>query len=785
MNTPFVTESAFASPLPILPVRNTVLFPLMSLPLSIGREKSMLLLRSVLNDNSLLGVVAQIDSEKDLPGESDLFRTGTLGKVVKASDMDKDTASILVQGIARFRIKRLSTDEPFHLAEVEYFPEVNSFEGDLELEASYRNLKQIVLRVIRLSPNIPDEATGLVEKVASPAYLCDMVTHYLDLDVKDKQAILDLTEIHARVLRVTEILTRELEVLELGNKIQTQVRDRLEHNQREAYLREQLRAIQQELGETESGNEDLETLRTQIKEAEMPEEALEACEKELKRLSRMHSSSPEYQVGRNYLEWMLDLPWSKSTADNLDIDAAEKILNEDHYGLDKVKRRILEYLAVRKLKNDLKGPILCFQGPPGVGKTSLGKSIARALGRNFYRLSLGGVHDEAEIRGHRRTYIGAMPGRIVKGLKKAGSNNPVFMLDEIEKLGHDFRGDPSSALLEVLDPEQNIAFSDHYIEVPVDLRGVMFITTANMLDTIPPALLDRMEVINIPGYSEEEKLHIATRYLIPQTIEEHGLNEEQIRFEEEAIRLLINNYTKESGVRTLRRELAAVARAVARDVSVGAAKRRNVTAAEVERILGKRKYWADVAERVAHTGVATGLAWTPTGGDILFIEATQMKGKGNLTLTGQLGDVMKESAQAALSYIRANATDLAIDEDLFANHDLHLHVPAGAIPKDGPSAGVTMLTALTSLLLKKPVRNDVAMTGEITLRGAVLPVGGIKEKLLAAKRAGIRTVILPDKNEKDVEEISESARADMEFLYVDNMRAVLKHALDITPLRPT
>ena len=781
MNTPFLTEQSFDNILPLLPVRNTVLFPLMSLPLSIGREKSMKLLRQVLNGNKLLGVVAQIDGEKDLPGEEDLYQTGTLGKVVNASDLDKDTASILVQGIARFRIKRLQHDEPFHLAEVEYFSEVNSYEGNLELEAAYRNLKQIVLRVIHLSPNIPDEATGLVEKVASPSYLCDMVTHYLDLNVKDKQAILDLTDIRARLLRVTEILTRELEVLELGNKIQSQVRERLEHNQREAYLREQLRAIQQELGENEGGNEDLDGLRTQVKEADMSPEAHEACEKELKRLARMHSSSPEYQVARSYLEWMLDLPWNKSTLDNLDIAQAEKILDEDHYGLDKVKRRILEYLAVRKLKNDLKGPILCFQGPPGVGKTSLGKSIARALGRNFHRMSLGGVHDEAEIRGHRRTYIGAMPGRIIKGLKRAGSNNPVFMLDEIEKLGHDFRGDPSSALLEVLDPEQNIAFSDHYIEVPVDLRSVMFITTANMLDTIPPALLDRMEIINIPGYSEEEKLHIARRYLIPQTVEEHGLNEEQIRFEDAAVSLLINNYTKESGVRTLRRELASLTRAVARDISVGACQQMIVRPEEVERILGKRKYWSDVAERVALTGVATGLAWTPTGGDILFIEATRMKGKGALTLTGQLGDVMKESAQAALSYIRANAGDLAIDEEIFATSDLHLHVPAGAIPKDGPSAGVTMLTALTSLLLKKPVRNDVAMTGEITLRGAVLPVGGIKEKLLAAKRAGIRTLVLPDKNRKDVEEVSEGARAGMEFLYVDNMRAVLKYALDLGP----
>ena len=762
--------------IPILPVRNTVLFPLMTLPLSIGREKSLNLLKDSLENNSLLGVVAQHDGDIDDPKNEDLYRYGTLGKILKNTSQQGGTSSILVHGAMRFRILNMIQETPYHLAEVEYFDDPNS-EMDIEIGALYRNLKRIVLQVIKISPNIPDEATFLVEKVTSPGYLSDMVAHYLELEIPQKQKILETLNMKDRLTLVTEILIRELDILELGNKIHTEVKDKINSHQREAYLREQMKAIQRELGDSDGGNEDVAKLTSSIEEAKMPEAAHNAAMKELERLSRMHNSSPEYHVVRTYLDWMIDLPWSKSTEDNLDISAAEQILNEDHYDLEKVKRRILEFLAVRKLKSDLRGPILCFQGPPGVGKTSLGKSIARALGRKFVRLSLGGVHDEAEIRGHRRTYIGALPGRIIKGLKTAGTNNPVFMLDEIEKLGHDFRGDPSSALLEVLDPEQNHSFSDHYIDVPFDLRNVMFITTANVLDTVPPALLDRMEIISIPGYTEEEKLHIARKYLIPESVSEHGLDETLIEFDDDAILTIITHYTREAGVRNLKREIASVCRAVAKDVAYGKEGKTLVTSEKTSEILGKRKFWSEVAERTSRTGVATGLAWTPAGGDILFVEATLMKGKGNLTLTGHLGDVMKESAQAALSFLRSKSSDYKIDEDIFATHDVHLHVPSGAIPKDGPSAGVTMTAALASVLTKKPTNKDIAMTGEITLRGVVLPVGGIKEKVLAAKRAGIRTVIIPEKNEKDLDDISSNSREQMNFIFVKDIDEVLQHSL--------
>lgn len=765
--------------LPILPVRNTVLFPYMTLPLSIGRDKSMKLLKDVLEGPQIMGVLAQRNGDIDDPVSTDLYEIGTIAKILKNSEVTHGTASILVQGQTRFRIVKMISEEPYHLAEVEYFEESPDFETDIEVEALYKNLKQTVHRVIKLSPTIPDEAGFLVDKIPSPGYLTDMVTHYLEMDIKDKQSVLEVLDIKARLELVTETLTRELDVLELGNKIQSDVKDKIDHHQREVYLREQMKIIQKELGENDGVSEDLKKIKEDIEAAGMPEEALKSSMKELGRLGRMHSSSPEYQVVRTFLDWMIELPWSRSTKDNLDIQEAEKILNEDHYDLEKVKRRILEFLAVAKLKKNLRGPILCLQGPPGVGKTSLGKSIARALGRKFFRMSLGGVHDEAEIRGHRRTYIGAMPGRILKGLKKADSNNPVFMLDEIEKLGRDFRGDPASALLEVLDPEQNHSFSDHYIEVPFDLTNVMFITTANSLDTVPPALLDRMEVINIPGYTEEEKFHIATRYLIPENIEEHGLTDENIEFTDKGLEILITNYTKEAGVRNLKREIASVCRSVAKDVAYGETEKAIITPERVEEILGKQKYYSEVAERTRRTGVSTGLAWTPYGGDILFVEATIMKGKGSLSLTGQLGDVMKESAQAALAYIRSKAKSFNIDEEIFANTDVHLHVPAGAIPKDGPSAGVAMMTALVSILTKQPVNHDVAMTGEITLRGTVLPIGGVKEKVLAAKRAGIKTVILPAKNEKDLDDISESSREAMDFVFVEDVDQALERALNL------
>ena len=758
---------------PVLPVRNTVLYPYMTLPLSIGRDKSLRILQDVLPGDRLIGVVAQVDGNVDLPGEQDLHYYGTLGKIIKSSDHTEGTASILVQGVVRFRVVEYLSDEPYHRVKVEYLPD--EVPDDIEISAMHRNLKQIVNKVIRLSPNIPDEAAYLVDKVPSPSYLADMIGHYLDLDISEKQKILETTEVKERLELITGILTRELDVLELGNKIQHEVKEKLDSHQREVYLREQLKAIQKELGDSD-GNEELEKLREKVEAKKMPEEANNAAMKELKRLQRMHSSSPEYQVARTYLDWMIDVPWSESTEDNLDIAEAEEILNEDHYDLEKVKKRIIEFLAVRKLKNDLRGPILCLSGPPGVGKTSLGKSVARALGRKFYRMSLGGVHDEAEIRGHRRTYIGSMPGRIIAGLKKCGTNNPVFMLDEIEKLGKDFRGDPASGLLEVLDPEQNFSFQDHYLDVPFDLSKVLFICTANMLDTIPPALRDRLEVIQIPGYSEEEKYHIAKRYLIPENIEDHGLSDELIEFSDDALFTIINDYTRESGVRNLKREIASVCRSIAKEVAYGKEEKTLIEPKTVADILGPQKYWNDVAIRTAKPGVATGLAWTPTGGDILFIEATMMKGKGGLLITGQLGDVMKESAQAALSYVRTKAQELNIDEDIFAKKDLHVHVPAGAIPKDGPSAGVTLMTALTSILTKKPIQNNMAMTGEITLRGAVLPVGGIKEKVLAAKRAGITKIVMPAKNEKDLIDITPSSKEGMEFVFVNDMSEVLENA---------
>jgi ATP-dependent Lon protease len=588
---------------------------------------------------------------------------------------------------------------------------------------------------------------------------------------------LETFDVKERLTKVHLFLNKEVQLLELGNKIQSQVKEDMDRTQREYYLREQLKAIKKELGELDEHSAEVKELRDKIKKAKLPPEALAAAEKELDRLAKIPPASAEYTVSRTYLDWLSELPWSETTEDSLNIDNAQITLDEDHYDLEKVKKRILEYLAVRKLKSSMKGPILCFVGPPGVGKTSLGKSIARTMGRKFVRISLGGVRDEAEIRGHRRTYVGALPGRIIQGLKKAGSNNPIFMLDEVDKIGMDFRGDPSSALLEVLDPEQNFSFSDHYIDVPFDLSKVMFITTANVLDTIPPALRDRMEVLELPGYSEDQKVMIARQFLIPKQINEHGLTSEYIEFQDEAVQAIIHSYTREAGVRNLEREIASICRGVAKDVARGVKNKVSVTPEILHKFLGPVKFFPEVAERTSEPGVATGLAWTPTGGDIIFVEATKMRGEKGLTLTGQLGDVMKESAQAALAYVRTKARELNIDEDFFAKNDIHIHVPAGAIPKDGPSAGITMFIALTSLLTNKAVRNDVAMTGEITLRGLVLPVGGIKEKVLAALRAGIKTVILPQKNEKDLEEIPEHIRKQMEFKFIHRMDEAIELAL--------
>ena len=646
----------------------------------------------------------------------------------------------------------------------------------ITIEALSTNVKDVFRKVVELSPQVPSEIMGMITNLKNPGMLADFVVSSLNIPLEEKQQILEIIEIPARLNHVLEILNRELQVLELGQKIQSQVKEGIDKNQREYYLREQLRAIQQELGEGDELNESDE-LKERLDKAKLPEEPEKAARKELERLKRMHPSSAEYTVSRTYFDWILDLPWNECTEDNLNIREARRVLDEDHYNLEKIKKRILEYLAVRQLKKDMKGPILCFVGPPGVGKTSLGRSIARALGRKFVRISLGGVHDEAEIRGHRRTYIGALPGRIIQGIKKAGSNNPLFMLDEVDKLGSDFRGDPSSALLEVLDPEQNFSFSDHYLEVAFDLSKVMFIATANVLQTIPPALQDRMEILELPGYTEEEKVMIARDFLIPKQLEEHGLKGEQLGFADAALRTMIVSYTREAGVRNLERQIATVCRGVAKEIVEGSQQSVDFTDEFVHKYLGPVKFFPDVAERTAEPGVATGLAWTPTGGDIIFVEATIMPGKKTLTLTGQLGDVMKESAQAALSYVRAKYKELGVEQDFYENGDIHIHIPAGAIPKDGPSAGVTMFTALTSLLTRRPIRHDIAMTGEITLRGAVLPVGGIKEKVLAARRAGIHTVILPKKNEKDLEEVPENAKKDLNFLFVQRMDEIIPLAL--------
>ena len=633
----------------------------------------------------------------------------------------------------------------------------------------YLNLKNLYKKAVEMAPYLSSELSQVAAKVDHPGNLADLIASTINISVTEKQEILEKIDLKERLKKVTIFLTREVETLELSSRIQTHVKEGIDKTQREYYLREQMKAIQKELGETDDKFTEIDELKKKIVEANMPSDARKVAEKELDRLSKMSTMSAEYTVSRTYLDWLTEIPWSKSTDDNLNIEDANTILNEDHYDLEKVKKRILEYLAVRKLKSDMKGPILCFVGPPGVGKTSLGKSIARALGRKFMRMSLGGIRDEAEIRGHRRTYVGALPGRIIQGIKKSGSNNPVFMLDEVDKIGMDFRGDPSSALLEVLDPEQNFSFSDHYLEVPFDLSKVMFIATANQLDPIPPALKDRMEVLELPGYTEEEKLMISKQFIIPKEMAEHGLNQDWIEFEDDAVKIVIRSYTRESGVRNLEREIATICRAVAKNVAEGDTEKKIITAESIHGYLGPIKFFSEIAERTKYSGVATGLAWTPTGGDILFIESTKMRGKGGLSLTGQLGDVMKESAQAALSYIRSKSTEYQIAEDFFEKNDIHVHVPQGAIPKDGPSAGVTMLVSLVSLFTDKPVRNDVAMTGEITLRGLVLPVGGIKQKVLAARRAGIRNVILPKLNEKDLEEVPESIKENMQFIFIEKM----------------
>jgi len=757
--------------MPVLPVRDTVVFPSMVAALSVSTERDLKLLNHVLAGNRFLALVAQKDKEAKIVKQSDLYNYATAAVVLQMLRMPDNSAKMLVQGIRRIRIDEYTQTDPYFKAKATALED--TIQNDMETEALARNAADQFIRMISLAPSLPEELKIAIVNIDSPSRLADMIASHLNVSIAEKQQVLEAIDVKARLQKVTALITGEMEVLEMATKIQSQVKSEMEKGQKEYYLRQQLKAIQEELGEGDERTLEVKELTKKIEEAKLPPEAKKEAERELNRLSKMPTASAEYTVSRTYLDLMVALPWSISTTDNLDILAARKVLDEDHYDLEKVKERILEYLAVRKLKQDMKGPILCFVGPPGTGKTSIGMSIARAIGRKFFRMSLGGVRDEAEIRGHRRTYIGALPGRIIQGLRKVGSNNPVFMLDEIDKLGADFRGDPSAALLEVLDPEQNHAFSDHYLDVPFDLTNVMFITTANILDPIPPALKDRMEVLELPGYTAEEKVFIAKQFTIPKQFKEHGLTKEQITIEDDAVRAIISDYTREAGIRNLEREIAHICRKAAKEIASGEKKSVTVTAGQLHNLLGPVKFFSEVAERTSEAGVATGLAWTQAGGDILFIEATSMPGTGKLMLTGQLGDVMKESAQAAMSYIRAKVKKLGITFKDFNKYDFHIHIPAGAIPKDGPSAGVTMAMALISLLKEIPVLSHVAMTGEITLRGRVLPVGGIKEKVLAAKRAGITTVILPKRNEKDLVEVPENAKKEMNFIFVEKVDEML------------
>jgi len=768
--------------LPILPLRNSVLFPGAIIPIDVGRRKSVRLVEdAIAKERPVIGILTQKDARTEDPGSGDLYMVGCAARILKVIKLAKDNFSVILQGVSRFEVSAFDGAEPFLAAKVRSVPDPTS--SDVELDALVMNLKDIAKRVVKLMPELPKEAGALVDSVTEAGHLADLITSHLELEVGEKQDVLETFDLKTRTRKVLQFLSRQLEVLKVRERINTQVQEEMGRNQREYVLRQQLKAIKEELGELDDGGGDLDEFAEKITKAKMPEEAEKVAKKQLDRLKGMQPSSAEYTVTRTYLEWLVELPWSLSTEDLIELSEVRKCLDDDHYDLDKVKKRIVEYMAVRKLKNDKKGPILCLVGPPGVGKTSLGRSVARAIGRKFGRISLGGVRDEAEIRGHRRTYVGSLPGRIIQGIKKAGTNNPVFVLDEIDKLGHDFRGDPASALLEVLDPEQNSSFSDHYLEVTFDLSKVLFIATANQLDPIPWALRDRLEIIELPGYTRQEKKMIARKFLVPKQLEDHGLTTERCEITDEAIFDVVDSYTREAGVRNLEREIGSVFRAVAVKVAEGQAKDHEVIEpAQVEEFLGPKKYVSEVAERTAEPGVATGLAWTAVGGDILFIEATKMPGKGKLTLTGQLGDVMKESVTAALSFVRGRAAALGLDPGNFLeNVDLHVHVPAGAVPKDGPSAGITMYTALVSLLTGTPVRPDVAMTGEITLRGNVLAIGGVKEKLLAAHRAGIKRVIIPDRNLKDLIDVPAEVKSEMEILGVKRMDEVLALALKDPP----
>lgn len=775
--------------LPVLSSKNVVVFPTFNVPmvLSTAAEFSAVDAAFQRGDRLVL-ILASRNPKADQPGPEDLYRVGTAARIARMAPWPDGTRKLIIQAVGRAKVVEFARLSPHLVARVEKVSETSV--EDLETAARAKSVLATFKRVVELSPILPPELYVIAFQIDSPGALADFVTAHLNLETVEGQGILEAFDVKERLVKVQSLTSKEAEVLELGSKIQTEAKEEMDKAQRDYLLRQQLRAIQKELGETDQQTVEIEELRQKVETAGMSEEARELATRELERLAAMPPQAAEYSVSRTFLDWLASLPWQKSTEDNLDIVAAQRILDEDHYDLEKVKERIVEYLSVHKLKRELpgagggegqgemKGPILCFVGPPGTGKTSLGKSIARALGREFLRISLGGMRDEAEIRGHRRTYVGALPGRIVQGIRRAGTNNPVFMLDEIDKVGMDFRGDPSSALLEVLDPEQNNSFRDHYLEVAFDLSKVMFITTGNILDTIPPALRDRMEVLSLPGYTEEEKLRIAKRYLLPRQMSENGLTESRIEVENEAVEVVIRDYTREAGLRNLERQLGAICRKVARRVAEGRAEKTVVREGDLEELLGPPLFPRDILKRVSDVGVALGLAVTPVGGEILFIEASSMKGSKGLTLTGSLGEVMRESAQAALSYVRSHAQELGIEEDFFQNVDIHLHVPEGAIPKDGPSAGVAMAAALVSRLTEVPVSHEVAMTGEITLQGRVLPIGGVKDKVLAARRAGLRRVVLPERNRANLAEVPEELRKDMEFDFAETIADVLGYVLD-------
>ncbi|MGD0929427.1 MAG: endopeptidase La [Candidatus Korobacteraceae bacterium] len=777
-------DSEGARTLPVLPVRDTVLFPHAVLPLTVGRESSVQLINSLGEDKTIV-VVAQREARVDAPQPTDLFAVGSLAVVHKVVRMPNQSLFVFAEGLERVKVTEYTQLTPFMYATVESIPEVTAPKNS-EIEALQRNVLTLFQQIVAGSPTLSDELSTVAGNIEDPGRMVDFIASSLpSLSTRDKQDVLETPDVHVRLEKINQHLAKELEVQQLRNKIQSEVQDRVQQTQREYYLREQMKAIQKELGEQDETTRDAEELRQKIEAAGMPDEVKKEALKELGRLARMSPMAADYGLTRNYIEWLAVLPWQKSSGVEVDILKAKEILDSDHYDLEKVKNRILDYLSVRRLKPNMKGPILCFVGPPGVGKTSLGKSIARALGRKFVRLSLGGVHDEAEVRGHRRTYIGALPGQIMQGIRRAETNDPVFMLDEIDKVGRDFRGDPGSALLEALDPEQNFSFRDNYLDVPFDLSKVLFITTANMLDPIAEPLRDRMEIIELQGYTEEEKVHIAFQYLVPRQIEENGITGDQIEFPEESIRFLIRHYTREAGVRNLERTIGTICRKQARRIAEGKTDKLKVTPELIQHhdMLGgiKIRTEGEIAERTKRAGVAVGLAWTPTGGDVLFVEANKMKGKGGFTMTGQLGQVMQESMQAALTWVRSHAKELGIDEGFFADHDIHIHVPAGAIPKDGPSAGVTMVTALVSLLTDRPVRPLTAMTGEITLSGNVLPIGGIKEKALAAKRAGVTDIILPAENQQNVQEdLTPEQLQGLSLHYVKTIEGLLDIALPST-----